>query len=112
MSCCNLKKIERLFRSKNLPPPPTKSNNFKINAKHVEHAPDVHFHEDFYMFNKHNTFSPEKKKHRAVSSLLGLMTKICWTVERPSDGHLGNRVGTCKKFIDNKFHTYTPSGHR
>lgn len=54
-------KKERLFQSKNLPPP-TISNNFKINAKHVEHASDVHFHEDFYMFNKHNTFSPEKKK--------------------------------------------------
>lgn len=52
------------------------------------------------------------KKTRAVSSLSGLMTKICWTVERSSDGHLGNRVGTCKKIIDNKFHTYTPSGHR
>lgn len=47
------------------------------------------------------------KKTRAVSSLSGLMTKICWTVERSSDGHLGNRVGTCKKsLIINSTHTH------
>lgn len=64
--CHVVYKKERLFQSKNLPPP-TISNNFKINAKHVEHASDVHFHEDFYMFNKHNTFSPEKNPRGFVA---------------------------------------------
>lgn len=66
---CHVVYKKREVVSEQKPTPTHHIKQLQINAKHVEHASDVHFHEDFYMFNKHNTFSPEKKNPRGFVAL-------------------------------------------